>query len=208
MGDVTTTRERAKQATRQALVEAAAKEFSTKGFDVPSLDAICARAGYTRGAFYVHFKNRDELVAAVMEHVLHAFLDEVIASGDARDDLETTVERFITMALYPVAETVEKAGVASEVWGPPFHRLLEACSRAEKVRHAFIEILEEAIERVAAAARGGQQLGRLRSDVPPEEIARILVLLALGVTTLQETGLSIDLERTRDAALSLLRGRG
>src|SRR5258708_36557590 len=60
-------RELAKLRTRDAIVDAALEVFSAEGLDTPSLDAICARAGCTRGAFYVHFKDRDDLVAAAME---------------------------------------------------------------------------------------------------------------------------------------------
>src|SRR5688500_7521180 len=75
-------REQAKAETREALTMAALAEFAEHGLDTPSLDAICARAGYTRGAFYVHFKDRDDLIAAVMEHVTSAFIDAMIATGD------------------------------------------------------------------------------------------------------------------------------
>src|SRR5262245_54025434 len=68
-------REQAKAETREALIMAAFEEFGAHGLEAPSLDAICARAGYTRGAFYVHFKDRDELIAAVMERVLKRFMD-------------------------------------------------------------------------------------------------------------------------------------
>src|SRR6266545_6764537 len=81
-------REQAKQETREALILAALSEFSERGLSAPSLDAICARAGYTRGAFYVHFADRDELIAAVMEKVTGVLLDALIATGDAAMDLE------------------------------------------------------------------------------------------------------------------------
>ncbi|HKA30465.1 MAG TPA: TetR/AcrR family transcriptional regulator, partial [Candidatus Binatia bacterium] len=74
-------RELAKQETRDALIAAGLEAFAEHGLDVPSLDAICSRAGFTRGAFYVHFKDRDDFVVAVMEHVLGGFLDAVIATG-------------------------------------------------------------------------------------------------------------------------------
>ena len=199
------TRESTKQATRLALIHAAMAEFAAKGFDAPSLDAICSRAGYTRGAFYVHFENRDDLVVAVMEHALHAFLDTVIASGDAEDDLETTVKRFIAIALRPVGDPGETQDVHQQIFGPPFHQLLEASRRSPQIRGAFVEILQEAIGRVATAARAGLEVGRLRSDVAPEEMARILVLLALGIRTAGDVGLPMNLETTRDAALELLR---
>ena len=59
-------REVSKQETRQALLEAGLAEIIEHGWETPSLDAICARAGYTRGAFYVHFQDRDEFETAVL----------------------------------------------------------------------------------------------------------------------------------------------
>ena len=55
--------------SRAALVQAAFELFAEQGLDVPSLDAICDRAGYTRGAFYVHFKTREDTIVAVMDQV-------------------------------------------------------------------------------------------------------------------------------------------
>ncbi|MBM4360960.1 MAG: TetR family transcriptional regulator, partial [Deltaproteobacteria bacterium] len=52
-------RAEASQETRDALIEAGMAAFASEGLDAPSLDSICERAGYTRGAFYVHFKDRN-----------------------------------------------------------------------------------------------------------------------------------------------------
>lgn len=199
------TRRDAKEATRLALVRAAIDLFTLRGFDGPSLDAICARAGYTRGAFYVHFKDRDELIAAAMRHALDHLLDDVIASGDGGDDIERTVMRFVDYALQPQPAT-------GELVGPLFHQTLEACRRSEEVRRMFVGVLADAIERVASVADTGQQTARLRADVSPAEIASLLVILALGARVAMEVELPIDVAATRDAALQLLRpappGRG
>jgi TetR/AcrR family transcriptional regulator, transcriptional repressor for nem operon len=66
-----------KQKTRAALLRAALELFAEQGLDLPSLDAICDRAGFTRGAFYVHFRDRDDLLVAAMDKVGEAFLASV-----------------------------------------------------------------------------------------------------------------------------------
>lgn len=190
-------RQSAKQATRLALVEAALLEFTQRGFDAPSLDAICARAGFTRGAFYVHFKSRDELVAAAVEHVLERFLDEVISQDDSDEDIDKTVMRFVDFAL------LQPAAVGGGI-GLRFHQTLEACARSENVRKAFVENLAEAIRRVSTAARAGQGAGRIRDDIEPDAMARILVALAVGALVATEVRLPLDVEITRNAALKLL----
>ncbi|HSJ98414.1 MAG TPA: TetR family transcriptional regulator, partial [Myxococcota bacterium] len=105
-------RERAKAETREALVQAALAEFAAQGLDAPSLDTICARAGFTRGAFYVHFRDRDELVASVMDRAFGAFLDAMVPTGAEAHDLERTVRRYAdaTAGLLQLRARTGKAG--------------------------------------------------------------------------------------------------
>src|SRR5262245_6445698 len=91
------TRDLSKQETREALIRAGMDAFSEQGVDLPSLDAICARAGFTRGAFYVHFKDRDDFLEVIVDRVLNQFLDFVI-TGDSKDDVGRTVDRFLLAA--------------------------------------------------------------------------------------------------------------
>ncbi|GAA3615290.1 TetR/AcrR family transcriptional regulator [Nonomuraea rosea] len=53
------------RATTGALVAAARELFISDGFSATSLDAICARAGVTRGAFYHHFSNKEQIFREV-----------------------------------------------------------------------------------------------------------------------------------------------
>ena len=62
--------------TREALIAAGIAAIGSEGLDA-SLDAICARAGFTRGAFYVHFQDRDDLLETVMERVGRLFLESL-----------------------------------------------------------------------------------------------------------------------------------
>ncbi len=57
--EVTSTRSR--ERTRQRLLDAAAQVFAEVGLDAASVEAICDRAGFTRGAFYSNFETKDEL---------------------------------------------------------------------------------------------------------------------------------------------------
>jgi AcrR family transcriptional regulator len=202
VSDASRARELAKQGTREALLDAAMAEFAEKGLDAPSLDAICARAGFTRGAFYVHFRDREDLVAAVMERVLGAFLDAVVAQGSSERDLDATVERFaaaftaLRSVRTPDAELDPVRGWGAR--GVPFHQVLAACQRSPELRRRFVSILEEAIRRVTRAA---ERQGREH----PEALATLLVLTALGVRSALDLELDFDENGVRDAALRLLR---
>ncbi|MFJ6686855.1 TetR/AcrR family transcriptional regulator [Streptomyces werraensis] len=53
------------RATTAALVAAARELFICDGYSVTSLDAICTKAGVTRGAFYHHFSNKEHIFREV-----------------------------------------------------------------------------------------------------------------------------------------------
>ncbi|MFI6096178.1 TetR/AcrR family transcriptional regulator [Lentzea sp. NPDC051213] len=53
--------------TRQRLLEAALAVFAEEGFGRSTVEQVCSRAGYTRGAFYSNFSTLDELFLAMWE---------------------------------------------------------------------------------------------------------------------------------------------
>jgi len=53
--------------TRARLLEAAAAIFAEKGFPSATLGEIAERAGYTRGAIYWNFEDKEHLLAALVE---------------------------------------------------------------------------------------------------------------------------------------------
>ena len=165
-------RDDAKRETREALIAAGIAAFSAEGIDAPSLDSICARAGYTRGAFYVHFKDRDDFLIAVMSAALANFIDAIVASGDAAMDLEKTVATFVGAV---------KSGVFPMSGGVYFHQFIAACTRNESVRTRYIEVLYEAARRVTATVAAGQGAGTVRKDVSPENLALLLIAVVGGV---------------------------
>jgi AcrR family transcriptional regulator len=52
---------RSRENTRARLMESAFEVFAEVGLDAASVEAICERAGFTRGAFYSNFASKDEL---------------------------------------------------------------------------------------------------------------------------------------------------
>ena len=59
-----------KEETRALIVETARKLFNRHGFNGVSIDEIMKAAGLTRGGFYNHFKNKEELYAEAVESFL------------------------------------------------------------------------------------------------------------------------------------------
>ena len=197
-------RERAKAETREALVQAALAEFAAHGLDAPSLDAICARAGFTRGAFYVHFRSRDDLVVAVMERAFEAFLDAIVPAGGEAHDFERTVGRYAELmeGLLGLREQRGRAGVP-QAEGVPLHRILEACARAPALRARFVALLAQAGERLAHIVAAGQRAGTVRKDLASDVAGTLLVTMALGFLTAIDAGAPVDAPAARAAVLAL-----
>lgn len=86
------------------ILDAAAEAFENKGPSI-SLDEIAARAGVGIATLYRRFRTREELIAAVAEHVFAADIATAIVEGgpdawtDLADTLKGTVDAF---AAHPV----------------------------------------------------------------------------------------------------------
>lgn len=66
-------------ATRRKLLAASENIFARDGFEAARLADIAALAGYTRGAFYAHFRSKEELFFALLEQWVGRRIDEVNA---------------------------------------------------------------------------------------------------------------------------------
>jgi TetR/AcrR family transcriptional regulator, transcriptional repressor for nem operon len=59
-----------KHETRQKILESARRLFNKNGFSEVSIDEVMENAGLTRGGFYRHFANKDELYAEAVRRFL------------------------------------------------------------------------------------------------------------------------------------------
>ncbi len=198
------TRDDAKLQTRAALVQAALELFGEQGLDVPSLDAICDRAGYTRGAFYVHFKTREDILVAVMDHVGALFLagmfeglsadaaaaaTESAAGKKSARRLHHAMHRFVEMVAsgaYPLMATAGKGPLVRP------YQLLDACARSAVVRERYRELVGMSLGAVAGLVRSDQQEGEVRRDVDPETVASMALALVIGAQTMADLGMPLD----------------
>ena len=60
-------RSRRREATRERVLDAARDVFAERGVFGGSVEDICARAGFTRGAFYSNFVDKDDVLRAVID---------------------------------------------------------------------------------------------------------------------------------------------
>lgn len=196
-------RDETKKETREALIRAGLAAFQEDGLDA-SLDDICDRAGFTRGAFYVHFVDREALLVAVMEHVGEAFLRSVFAGMRGEGgavSLRTVAERFVASVkagTYPLMPPRGKKPMVS------MQQLLGACARSKHVRERYRGLVDVSIGAVQALAMNDQQTNAVRGDINPTAIGQLMLAIIIGAQTMGELGVSVDPEALARAMLAMI----
>jgi AcrR family transcriptional regulator len=113
-----TVREEQQLLTRRRLLEAALGAFEANGYHGASVEEIVNAAGVTRSTFYLHFKNKSEILQvltdAARESVvkLYAELDEDIAGGSG--DVRPAVRRWLEKAIDWYSESEHQ--IIAAVW--------------------------------------------------------------------------------------------
>lgn len=87
--------------TRLRLMSAAVEAFAERGVMAASVEDICERAGFTRGAFYSNFTDKDELVLAlidkqtsdVVDRTQRVIRESLADKTTAESDSEVLIER-------------------------------------------------------------------------------------------------------------------
>ena len=173
--------------SRAALLAAAAEGLSRYGYGDLNLAEVAADAGYTRGALYHLFADKEDLALAVVDWVWETWQEQVGPLADAQDD---PLEALVALARGHVAYCRD--------------------GRARVMMTLRVEFAErehpvgEAVASIAAKVRGRLErlitLGRRAGTIPPGPPARVLAGACLAAVD----GLTIGLAgRTRyDEALA------
>jgi AcrR family transcriptional regulator len=194
-------RQRARDETRRVLLEAGLEETIARGgLESPSIDAICARAGYTRGAFYVHFRDREHFEAEMFEWVLNDILRSLWANAlGGSADIREIVRRFnMTMAVrdWPDLHGDIRAGYLAVL------RLISTGATQMKERHA--KLMTDIVATLEESVRAGQADGALRPDMDARGTAMLLLLSAIGSIVWDGIGIDLGMPALGESLVNLL----
>jgi AcrR family transcriptional regulator len=85
------------RATRARLLEAAIDSLAELGWAATTVAVVAERAGVSRGAAQHHFRTREDLFMAAVEHVCQVRGEQIGQELDGRRDTETVVELVFEM---------------------------------------------------------------------------------------------------------------
>lgn len=153
--------------TRSALLEAAARGLSRHGYGNLVLERVANEAGYTRGALYHQFANKEDLALAVVawvEETWWAEMAQLIA--DDADPVGALKAVARTHAVYCRRDIARVRMVLSVEFSGQDHPVGRA--------------VEKAVERVLAACTELIAAGRESGAIPPGPPPRVLALALMG----------------------------
>ena len=164
---------RRREATRQKLLDAAAQVFAEEGLDAASVEAICERAGFTRGAFYSNFETKDELFLELAGRVARARVESV-RERVARLESDGGLTEIATDALAIVEQVLDVSGddrlailLMSEI---RIHAL-----RDPQLGSAYLAQDAEMRASVAQIIADIADAKLLRFRMPADEVARLML---------------------------------
>ena len=170
-------RERRKEETRTALLDAAVEVFARRGFEGASLDEIASNAGYTRGAVYKHFANKQELLFACTDRrwsAAQTAFEGALGGMDSLNNLDIA-ELARLFRLYEVANPDDRI-VAFEAF---LFALRNPEHRERHLEHSRSRDVE-----LAELIRTQLETFGVQPSVSHETLAKV-VILALGGFTHQ-----------------------
>ena len=175
---------------QERIVAAAAAAFAELGGDV-TLDEVARRAGVGVATVYRRFRNRDQLVRAVVAHVLAAEIEPVAAveTDDPWRDLAATLEASVAAVAAHrdvVALAHAAGGIDVDVVDRYLHRLDRLLSRARAAGLVRPELeprdVAVAVVMVLATIRRDVGAnGAVKTDAASGDWRRYLALLLDGM---------------------------
>jgi AcrR family transcriptional regulator len=169
------TQDRRRAMTRAHLLDAAGHVFARHGFDGASIDDIASAAGFTKGAVYSNFKNKEDLFLALMDR----HIDEQILA------VKTTLDEATTLT--PDERATRFTDLTAELlWGDRDWALLGLeftlyAARHPKARRRLAERQRQSRDRLIPIIEAEFTRVPPRLDMPIEDLASIFLALFSGI---------------------------
>ncbi len=165
------TRPRAEPSKTQ-LLQAAIESFANYGYQGTSIDRIARSAGVTKGAVYYHFRDKEELLFATVRNRIVEFESRVLADTSPDDDTLSVLQRVIDACFVTATESNHRRFIMT--------LMVEALGTNPGLSEIFRLELRRMRAFLVDVVRRGQETGRVRTDLLPEEAASLIVSGIMG----------------------------
>lgn len=185
---------------QQRLLDVAGAMFMRLGFDGTSIDAVAETAGVSKRTVYAHYRDKNELFAAVLRRLIDRWLVPINRFQLGTSDLEPMLievgTHLLASALAPQAVSLHRIIIGESERRPEFGRL------------AHREGRQPAIRAIAAALK--RHAGRLQVDDLEQAAEQFFSLVVDSSLRLAAFGIGPDRrdipDRVRAAVTLFLNG--
>jgi AcrR family transcriptional regulator len=157
----------------QAILQAARRCISERGYAAATIAEIAAEAGVSRGLLHYYFRSKEQLVAQVVRAGTEAYLDlleTVFARSESADDL---AKQLVVATRTIVESDPTFVNLSMECWTLAHESPLVARELEDLYRH-----LRDAVSKGLKEAAGR---GIIRPAIPLDALAALLLALTDGL---------------------------
>ena len=165
-------RKQKQEHTRSCLMKSAARVFARSGLSGASIDDVAEDAGFTKGAFYANFKNKEELFLAMLDE---SFSERIAETEGAFSTEESPPEQARHSAgdfARAMSSDPDKARLKFE--------FASHAMRSEAFREALLTRFATLRKRLEDFYRRRAEQYGLEPAVPMDRIVRMTIAMADG----------------------------
>jgi AcrR family transcriptional regulator len=157
-------------ATRLNILQKAFELVYKNGYRTTSVDEIIATTQVTKGAFFYHFKNKDEMgIAMINEVMLPGLYNDMVLPLINSSDPITEIYASMHTLLLENPFFIVKYGC------PAINLVEEMASYNETFKTALSKLTNQWQEAIAAALEKGKTMGNVRQDVNTAQAALFIL---------------------------------
>jgi AcrR family transcriptional regulator len=166
------TRKEKQAHTRECLMHSAARVFARRGLQQASIDEVAEEAGFTKGAFYANFKNKEELFLAMLDERFAKRIEDIEGVVGGEGSAAEKSRRYGDL----FAQTLR----VDREWERLFFEFSAYALRDEDFRQELVTRYRAMRERIADALEAEAEEYGKEATLPFEQVALMTSAMSHG----------------------------
>jgi AcrR family transcriptional regulator len=173
---------------RTKAVEVAAQLFLRQGYSYVSMDEVVRASGVSKSNIYYHFKNKEELLQAVVQYWIAQYESQLYLLLSQR-------EREVTERIYSFMALLSAGMEGRDYKGScPFITLyMQTPASAPEVKESIARFFRELQPMMEKLLQQGVDRGEFRKEIEPGPAAALFIAAFEGSLVLAETARDIGI---------------
>jgi AcrR family transcriptional regulator len=158
-----------KKAVISKIIQTALEIFSKNGYRGTTMDDIATKLGVSKGALYSYFKSKDDILKEIFQSNHQILRETLCQSVDGQDYLQA-MEKAYELMTENYHEFVHTS-----------FELFALASHDKNIRNIIREDHEKDVEVISELLQNLKEKGKIRTDVDPHIMARLVDALFTGI---------------------------